>query len=215
MATASLGSSTDFRYPPIHAFPPFYTLQHNPVSRGQQLSQWRSLILDYCRHHRIFSLSPLPTTFDTTANGQMTAADPHKSLFANQAIQRALSPESIRQILADLVEHKQAAWEEQLTGASGKAKGSNGGSASAKAYIYWKTPPQWGDAIYEWVMATGQNKSIMTLFELTEGDLVHEQEFYQLPTPLLRQALKHLSAQGKAQIFAGTEAEDGQGVKFV
>lgn len=243
MATASLGSSTDFSYPPIHAFPPFYTLQHNPVSRGQQLSQWRSLILDYCRHHRIFSLSPLPSTSDTAAKSHTAAADPHKSLFANHAIQRALSPESIRQILAHLVEHKQAAWEEHLTGASAKPKSSNSGSASPKTYIYWKTPAQWGDAIYQWVMATGQNKSIMTLFELTEGDLVQGRgkfspypsrygcirstclihlpsllchvEFYQLPTPLLRQALKHLSSQGKAQIFTGTEAEDGQGVKFV
>lgn len=40
-------------------------------------------------------------------------------------------------------------------------------------------------------------------------------EFHELPTPLLRQALKHLSSQGKAQMFAGTEAEDGEGVKFV
>ncbi|SPO29559.1 related to VPS25 - vacuolar protein sorting [Ustilago trichophora] len=215
MASASLGSSTDLRYPPIHAFPPFYTLQHNPVSRAQQLSQWRSLILDYCRHYRIFSLSPLPSSSDTTPNSHVTSADPYKSLFANQAIQRALSPESIRQVLADLVEHKQAAWEEHLTPASAKTKGTNSGNVSPKAYIYWKTPAQWGDAIYEWVMATGQNKSIMTLFELTEGDLVHGQEFYQLPEPLLRQALKHLSSQGKAQIFAGTEAEDGQGVKFV
>ena len=40
-------------------------------------------------------------------------------------------------------------------------------------------------------------------------------EFYELPTNLLRAALKQLSAQGKAQIFAGTEAGDGEGVKFV
>lgn len=40
-------------------------------------------------------------------------------------------------------------------------------------------------------------------------------EFYNLPIALLRQALKILSSQGKAQIFAGTEADDGEGVKFV
>ena len=55
----------------------------------------------------------------------------------------------------------------------------------------------------------------MTLFELNQGELVEGQEFYELPMPLLKQALKHLSGQGKAQIFAGTEAEDGEGVKFV
>ncbi|TKY89539.1 hypothetical protein EX895_001324 [Sporisorium graminicola] len=213
-ATAAAAStSLSFRYPPIHAFPPFYTLQHNPVSRGQQLSQWRSLILDYCRHHRIFALSPLPSTSDlssTPSSGE--AADPHKTLFANRSIQRSLSPESIRQVLGDLVDHKQAVWEDQL---SGTAKSKGAVDSNAKAYIYWKTPVQWADAIYEWVMATGQNKSIMTLFELSQGELVQGQDFYELPTPLLRQALKHLSTQGKAQIFAGSEAEDGEGVKFV
>lgn len=33
--------------------------------------------------------------------------------------------------------------------------------------------------------------------------------------PILKLALKHLSSQGKAQTFAGSEAEDGEGVKFV
>ncbi|CCF48217.1 hypothetical protein NDA11_005813 [Ustilago hordei] len=207
-ATGAARDSIGFRYPPIHAFPPFYTLQPNPVSRGQQLSQWRTLILDYCRCHRIFSLSPLPATSDGVVSEE--AADPHKSLFANKSIQRSLSPESIRQVLADLVEHKQAAWEEQLTS---KAKSTASVGANAKAFIYWKSPAQWADAIYQWVLQTGQNKSIMTLFELNQGDLV--QEFYELPLPMLKQALKHLSSQGKAQIFAGTEADDGQGVKFV
>ncbi|EST04484.1 ESCRT-II complex, vps25 subunit [Kalmanozyma brasiliensis GHG001] len=208
--STSSSSSTapkTFRYPPIHAFPPFYTLQHNPVSRAQQLSQWRALILDYCRSHRIFSLSPLPSASDASGSS------PHKTLFANASIQRSLSPESIRAVLADLVEHKGAAWEDQLTTAKKSAAAGQGNNA--KAFIYWKTPAQWGDAIYEWVMATGQNKSIMTLFELNQGELVESQDFYELPMPILKLALKHLSSQGKAQIFAGSEAEDGEGVKFV
>lgn len=171
MADTSGSGAPSLRYPPIHAFPPFYTLQHNPVSRGQQLSQWRALILDYCRHYRIFTLSPLPGTSDAATSDE--AADPHKSLFANRSIQRSLSPESIRQVLADLVQHKQAAWEDQLLGKS--KSGTSSTAANAKAYIYWKTPAQWGDAIYDWVFQTGQNKSIMTLFELNQGDLVQGQ----------------------------------------
>ncbi len=188
-------------------------------------------------------LLPLPPHLHTGAaahNGcadrHGEAADPHKSLFANRAIQRSLSPEAIRTILSDLVDHKQAAWDD----ASGKKNaGSAAANTNAKALIYWKSPAQWGDAIYDWVFATGQNKSIMTLFELSHGDLVQGQgksceaggarpstdadrlntfiscRFYELPTTLLRAALKHLSTQGKAQIFAGTEAGDGEGVKFV
>lgn len=171
-ATSSSGKgSSTFRYPPIHAFPPFYTLQHNPVSRAQQLSQWRSLILDFCRFHRIFSLSPLPSSTDSSS------VNPHKTLFANASIQRSLSTESIRTILSDLVEHKGAVWEDQLTSTKKSAGGNN-----AKVYVYWKTPAQWGDSIYEWVMATGQNKSIMTLFELNQGELVEGQGMFRALT---------------------------------
>lgn len=167
---AGSDASRAFRFPPVHAFPPFYTLQPNPVSRSQQLSQWRTLILDFCRYHRIFTLAPLPTRDAPTGHGE--AADPHKSLFANRAIQRSLSPEAIRTILSDLVDHKQAAWDD----ASGKKNASSAAAnTNAKALIYWKSPAQWGDAIYDWVFATGQNKSIMTLFELSHGDLVQGQ----------------------------------------
>ncbi|SNX85862.1 related to VPS25 - vacuolar protein sorting [Melanopsichium pennsylvanicum] len=207
-------AKTSFRFPSIHSFPPFYTIQHNPVTRSQQLSQWRSLILDYCRHHRIFSLSPLPSISDGATNH--AASDPHQFLFANKSIQRTLSPESIRQILTDLVDHKQGLWEDQLiTGKTIKTASSSAGGGVANVYVYWKTPAQWADTIYDWIIATGQNKSIMTLFELNKGDLVVGQDFYDMPTPLLRSALKHLSSQGKAQIFAGSEANDGEGVKFV
>ena len=166
-ATSSLTDAKAFRYPPIHAFPPFYTIQPNPISRAQQLSQWRALVLDYCRHYRIFSLSPLPSS----SSDLDAVADPHKTLFANQSIQRCLSPESIRQILADLVDHKQAVWEDQLLG----KKSSASNTTNAKVFVYWKTPVQWADAIYDWVMATGQNKSIMTLFELNQGESVQAQ----------------------------------------
>lgn len=50
---------------------------------------------------------------------------------------------------------------------------------------------------------------------LTDSIPSSRADFYELPTTLLRAALKHLSTQGKAQIFAGTEAGDGEGVKFV
>ncbi|PWY97702.1 ESCRT-II complex, vps25 subunit [Testicularia cyperi] len=206
--------------PAVHSFPPFYTLQPNPTSRSQQLSQWRSLILDFCRHYRIFTLSISPTSASAAsslsgapgvydaATSDSSASDPHRSLFKNSKIQRSLSTESIRTIFADLVSHKQAVWEDVPASAKSTVSGT-------RISVYWKTPQEWGDSIYDWIMQTGQNKSIMTLFELTRDDQVQDQEFYNLPTSILRLALKHLSTQGKAQIFAGTEAGDGEGVKFV
>ena len=40
------------------------------------------------------------------------------------------------------------------------------------------------------------------------------EEFYEMPVPILRLALAHLAKSGRAQVFKGTGAEDGDGVKF-
>lgn len=66
------------------------------------------------------------------------------------------------------------------------------------------------------VTDTGQGRSILTFYELTEGDLVEGQEFAALPAQMLRLALDTLVAKGKAQIFTGTSSEDQgmEGVKF-
>lgn len=161
MSTSTAPSSGQFAFPPIHSFPPFYTLQPNPQSRAQQLVQWRKLILDYCRQHRIFTLA---------VSGQ---DDTHKALFGNTQIQRSLTPESIRQVLADLVAHKQAQWQDLPASASTSAAAA--GLGATKVTVYWKSPQEWADTIYEWVTSTGQNKSIMTMFELQQGELVETQ----------------------------------------
>lgn len=153
------GNGVAFVFPPIHSFPPFYTLQPNPQSRAQQLAQWRKLILDYCRQHRIFTLS--------VASQDET----HSALFGNSQIQRSLSGEAVRQVLADLVAHKQAQWQDVSPSASTTAAALG----ATKATIYWKTPQEWADTIYQWVTNTGQNKSIMTMFELQQGHLVETQ----------------------------------------
>lgn len=52
--------------------------------------------------------------------------------------------------------------------------------------LYWRKPEEWGQLIYDWVstlvswaelicqvVETGSTGSIMTLYEITEGDLVY------------------------------------------
>jgi hypothetical protein len=89
------------------------------------------------------------------------------------------------------------------------------------------------------VKNTGQNKSILTFYELVDGDLAQStgtfigsqvdalgqlaltdnvsfSEHRGLPEQVLRQALSHLSKTGKAQVFTGEEGvTGGEGVKFV
>lgn len=69
-------TATGFSFPPIYSFPPFFTQaslfffsgrthaqwmktcrkQRNTKTANAQLSQWTSLILDYCRHHRMYKV---------------------------------------------------------------------------------------------------------------------------------------------------------------
>lgn len=61
---------------------------------------------------------------------------------------------------------------------------------------------------------TGQTGSILTFYELTEGDLAETTEFRGLHPAILRKALDGLVKRGKAQIIRGDEGS-GDGVRFL
>ena len=64
------------------------------------------------------------------------------------------------------------------------------------------------------IVENGMNGSILTFYEITEGDLSHTTEFYELPPQMLRRALDTLVKRGKAQLLKG-EGEAGDGVRFL
>lgn len=66
-----------FTFPEFWNYPPYFTLQPIPETQQKQKQLWRSLILAYCRHHRIFLLD-----VDTS---------PEVPLFTNPAINRECS----------------------------------------------------------------------------------------------------------------------------
>ncbi|KAK0566639.1 hypothetical protein OC844_000626 [Tilletia horrida] len=204
--------------PPIHAFPPFFTLQPNPTTLATQLDLWSELVLGYCQRNRIWSI-------DAEGEWERTGG-----LFYNKAIERRLNPLAIRTLLAHMVRQGAAGYDGPaqpngrsrlvsalplgVGGSSSSSADVNAASLPARAWIFWRKPEEWADSIYRWVSDTGQNRSIITLYELTEGDLSEGQEFRELPRPLLRQVLDVLVKQGKAQIFGGAKDQEGEGVKF-
>lgn len=60
----------------------------------------------------------------------------------------------------------------------------------------------------------GQTGTIMTFYEITDGDLSYTTEFAGLPTPLLRRSLDTLVKKGKAQLIRSGDGE-GDGVRFL
>ncbi|RPB00046.1 winged helix DNA-binding domain-containing protein [Choiromyces venosus 120613-1] len=85
------------------------------------------------------------------------------------------------------------------------------GVGKAAAIVYWKKPEEWANVIYEWIDNTGQKGSVLTLYEISEGDLTRNQEFHTIDPYVLRKALDVLVRRSLAQVFGANEE---MGVKF-
>ena len=67
--------------------------------------------------------------------------------------------------------------------------------------VYWLRIPDCATMISEWVDNTGQNGSVLTLYELVNSDAVQSQEFSGLPPAILKQAVDVLVSRGKAVVM--------------
>ena len=95
---------------------------------------------------------------------------------------------------------------------------------------YWKRPEEWADVIVGWVEDTGQKNTVLTLYELMNGEMTVGQgmvfsrlrrgletcadrmlDFHGMDAELFHRSLAVLVKRGKAQVFG---SEDQQGVKF-
>ncbi|KAK4166466.1 vacuolar protein-sorting-associated protein 25 [Cladorrhinum sp. PSN259] len=184
-----------FPFPREHSFPPFFTPQTNLTTHHAQQTKWSSLILSYCRHHRIFRFS---------LSDALTQPDSQLApLFENKKINRRLSQQHLRSIIDFLIRD-----------------GGGGGGNRAEyldpksqdvVYIYWRTPEEWAGVIEQWIETTAQKGQVLTVYELLEGENTRGSEFYGMDREVLIKALNVLVKRGKAQIFG---QEDSLGVKF-
>lgn len=173
-----------FTWPWEYQFPPFFTIQPNLETRKAQLESWRSLILDFCQHHGIHQLHIRDWL--------------NKPPFCNETIDRRLSLESIKIIVNSLVEKKFAEWVR--------------GKDQETCIIYSRPPDGWAQIIYDYVKENSLHNTILTFYELLEGDSTKGREFHQLDEVVFLKALKILEKSGKAAII---EMDGIKGVKFV
>ncbi|CAO0802805.1 unnamed protein product [Mucor circinelloides] len=183
-------SNSSFQYPPMFDFPPFFTRQVTESTWKSQVMQWENLILAYTRQKHIFRLDLHQAT---TPGGN--------EIFENKKINRRLSFETLQDIIEEMARKGTAEWE-------GGSKGPK-----TEALIYWHTPEDWANLIWNWINETGQNNQIVTYYEIAHGELAEGQEFFELDKAILSKALNILVKRGNAQIFKGTD-EDSMGVKF-
>lgn len=65
--------------------------------------------------------------------------------------------------------------------------------------------------MHGWVDETGQKGTVLTVYELREGEAVQNKEWKGMDEGMMRKVLNVLVKNGKAQIFGQA---DGEGVKF-
>ncbi|RZC39231.1 ESCRT-II domain containing protein [Asbolus verrucosus] len=175
-------SEVEIEWPWQYSFPPFFTLQPHPETRSKQVSAWKSLILEYCQKNRLFII-------DVREAHQLP-------LFHNSSINRKLDPSVIISILSEL---------------------SKTGNAAAldkprhRWEVYWHTLEEWASMIYEYVCDSGMQNSVLTLFELAQGDDVQGRDFAGIHTDVLIKALRVLESERKCELIL---SDEDQGVKF-
>jgi len=117
-------------------------------------------------------------------------------LFSNGKISRSLDRESREMIMNELVASKNAA-----------AVGKNTGTYE----IYWLTLEEWSNVIYSYAVNGGMTNSVLTFFELLNGDDTRDQAFYELDEQVFMKALRHLEGKSRCEVM---EIDGSYGVKF-
>ncbi|KAL6682527.1 hypothetical protein ACI3L0_002388 [Candidozyma auris] len=189
-----------FEFPKLHSFPPFFTKQSNSTILEHQLEAWSSLILSYCEHYHIYSLSATGSVL--SAQGKDEEFPP---LFENKLVNRSSSDTFRREILSHMI-HK-----------NHRAMYIDQKKSDAGVLILWRTLPEWAKLLRDYVDSTGQLGTILTVYELTQSeDSTTSEEFRNIDYNLFVNILQLLMKQGKAQILM-TEDNSGQieGVKIV
>lgn len=158
---------TPFTFPREYYFPAFFTRQTNLNTLHAQLVKWSSLVLSYCQHHRIFKLplSPTPsasasTTASTLAPSAPTPAVDTDELFHNRRLNRRLALSDVREVIDFMRKDGRA---EYVAGGPGAGQGD-------VVWVYWRTPEEWAGRIEAWVDETAQKGTVLTLYELIEGE---------------------------------------------
>ncbi|PHH54498.1 Vacuolar protein-sorting-associated protein 25 [Ceratocystis fimbriata CBS 114723] len=218
----------DFQFPREYSFPPFFTRQTNLTTHHAQLTKWSALVLAYCQHHRIYKLSISPSSgagagasanapgnASTLPLGSSPLAAPSTAvsppdLFANPRINRRLATADIREVIDFMRRDGRAEYVYSSGGRDGGVSAGGTAAGGDVVWVYWRTPEEWAGLLERWIEETGQKGTVLTLYELAEGEKTLDTEFHGLDNDLLLKALNVLVKRGKAQIFG----QDSSGVKF-
>uniref|UniRef100_A0A915DEA9 Vacuolar protein-sorting-associated protein 25 n=1 Tax=Ditylenchus dipsaci TaxID=166011 RepID=A0A915DEA9_9BILA len=158
-----------FQFPWQYDFAPFYTIQPNLATREKQLEAWCRIVIDFCQYNKIYSID-----LDEIAKSE---------LFNNTKLNRRLDTIGIRTVFDYLEQQKHVEWKDKT---------------KRRCNIYWRRPEEWGQLIHEWASSCGLLNSIVTLYDLTQGEDTVDESFHGLDIDVLVKAIEYLESQKKA-----------------
>lgn len=91
----------------------------------------------------------------------------------------------------------------------GKKKAAT--EAREEVYVYWKSAEEWASVVLKWVEDTGQRNTVLTFYELLEGDVTEKCEWRGMPEEVLGRVMGVLVRRGRAGLLGEGE---GRGVKI-
>jgi ESCRT-II complex subunit VPS25 len=171
-------AAENFVFPREYSFPPFFTRQTNLTTHHAQLTKWSALILSYCAHHRLFKISlseaagsaAAPASSSTAlALSQLGGQQEQQKveveeLFHNRRLNRRLSHADIKEVVDFMRKDGRAEY------VSSSSKDSAAGGGGDLVWIYWRKPEEWAALVERWVDDTAQKGTVLTLYELTQGE---------------------------------------------
>ncbi|KAI9801032.1 MAG: hypothetical protein M1825_003567 [Sarcosagium campestre] len=228
-----------FPFPAHHSHPALYTLQPQPATRAAQLALWARLTTAYCAHQRIFRLDAARAAewplFDNAALGRRLGVDGVRAVLVRMVesgdaewVTGSSSSGGIAGVtgvgagliggsgggggsLADSATTTATTTTTTPTTREGKLGGGGGAGKEREVFVWWRALSAWAKLVEEWVDNAGLKNTVLTLYELTQGDAALGTEIHGMDPGALRRALDVLVKRGKAQVFG---SEDSLGVKF-
>lgn len=89
--------------------------------------------------------------------------------------------------------------------------GKRDAGVGSEAWIWFRSAEDWAAAMAAWVDGTGQRNTVLTFYELLEGDNTIGESFHGLPREMAQLSVSVLVRRQKASLLG---EGDGMGVKF-
>ncbi len=170
----------------VRSFPPLYTKQRNAETERQRLDDWVRVVVAWAVEKRVT---------EVLVHKELAAGD----LFRNDRIDRRVTPEDAVAILDHVAARGNGEWV---------------GSDRTRFLVLTKSLAEWGKLVCAYVDRTGQMGSVLTVFELLEGDDTEKEEFFGMDRALFAPVLAWLEAHNLAKVFTASDPTKS-GVKFL